>query len=87
MKVFSAKHAQTHFSDMLITVIKEPVTIEKHGKPSAVLISCEDYKRFEVLEEIENNYWAEKAFEAEKEGYLSVEETEEFLSSFLKGHK
>ena len=81
MKVFSAKHAQTHFSDMLITVIKEPVTIEKHGKPSAVMISCEDYKRFE---EMEDHFWYLKVKEAEEGGYATPEESEEFLANLFK---
>lgn len=81
MKTMNAREAQSHFSEMMTTVIKEPVTIQKHGRPSAVLISYEEYKKFEQLEDL---YWSLRAKQSEEEGYLSSEESTDLLSNILK---
>lgn len=52
--------------------ITEPVVIEKTNRPFAVLISYEEYER---LRRLEDAYWIEKAKQAEKEGYIGVEES------------
>lgn len=58
--------------------IKEPVTVEKMGRPYAVLV---DHQYFQVLEDF---YWGELAVKASKDAeYLSAEETKEFINSIL----
>ena len=44
----SAKEARNNFSDLIGSVYynKEPVIVEKQGRPFAVVISPEDYERF-----------------------------------------
>jgi len=48
-KRMSAKEARENFSDLLGLVYygKEPVIVERKGKPMAVLISPEQYERYE----------------------------------------
>jgi antitoxin Phd len=45
----------------------DPVMVEKSGRPKSVLISHEMYRKFLALEDA---YWAQKAADAESEGYL-----------------
>lgn len=49
----SSKEAREHFSDLLGSVYytKEPVIVEKKGKPVAVVISPEQYEAFQKEEE------------------------------------
>ncbi|MCL4544320.1 MAG: type II toxin-antitoxin system Phd/YefM family antitoxin [Chloroflexi bacterium] len=46
-RTISAKQARDHFSDLLGSVHygKQPVVVEKQGKPFAVVISPEDFAR------------------------------------------
>ena len=55
-----------------------PVLVEKSGRPKSVLISHEMYKKFMALEDL---YWAQKAIEAETEGYLGEKATEKVLKN------
>jgi len=43
MKTFSAHEAKARFGQLLDTARTEPVTIEKHGRPVAVLVSKKEY--------------------------------------------
>ena len=43
----SAKDAKNHFGELLMEAQKAPVTIEKNGKPVAVLYSYEDHHHIE----------------------------------------
>ncbi len=60
---------------------REPVFIKKSGRWVAVVVSYEDYKR---LTRLEDKYWAEKALEAEKEGFVGEKESLEFLKNKLE---
>lgn len=81
MKVFGAKEAKDGFGRLLDTAQREPVRIEKKGRPVAVLISMDEYQRLEAMEDA---WWAERAEAAEKEGdWLGPEESERLLKKFL----
>jgi prevent-host-death family protein len=54
----------------------EPVIIEKSGRESSVVLSK---RRYDELLELEDRLWDMKAQQAEKEGFLSVEETRQLL--------
>ena len=43
MRIMAALEAKNHFGDLLNTAQREPVTIEKHGKPVAVMVSAAEY--------------------------------------------
>ena len=45
MKVMSAGKAKNGFGLLIDTARAEPVTIEKHGRPVAVVLSVEEYER------------------------------------------
>ncbi|XVN40858.1 MAG: type II toxin-antitoxin system Phd/YefM family antitoxin [Rickettsia endosymbiont of Argas persicus] len=81
MKSISSKEAQNHFGDLMNQAIKAPVIINKYGKPAAVLISHEEYKKFNQLEDM---YWALQAKNASKNGFLSEKDSEDFLNKILK---
>lgn len=78
MKKYSATDAKQHFGQLLDDAIKNPVCIEKQGRDVAVLVSQEEYKRLEQLEDV---YWSIAATQSSQEGHLSVEDSETFLQS------
>ncbi len=45
MKNMAAKEARAHFGELMDTVQREPVSIEKHGRPVAVLLSAAAYEK------------------------------------------
>jgi len=45
MKVMAAGKAKNGFGLLIDTARAEPVTIEKHGRPVAVMLSVEEYER------------------------------------------
>jgi prevent-host-death family protein len=49
MRTFSAADAKNHFGELLDAARREPVSIEKHGRPVAVMISQEDYELAESM--------------------------------------
>ena len=53
--------------------IKDPVVIEKSGRPTVVMLSYERY------EQLEDAFWGELAAKADKEKSLSAKESMKFL--------
>ncbi|MCG7873099.1 MAG: type II toxin-antitoxin system Phd/YefM family antitoxin [Candidatus Thiodiazotropha lotti] len=49
MTKMSANAAKARFGELLDTARREPVTIEKHGRPVAVILSTEEYEELEAL--------------------------------------
>ena len=73
----SAKEAKTHFGSLLDMAQRQPVTIEKKGRPVAVVLSLQD---FSYYEKIEDELLALKAMQAEKEGWLDQNQSADFLA-------
>jgi prevent-host-death family protein len=48
MIAISANNAKQHFGEMLDTVQREPVSIKKHGRPVAVVISQTEYEQIKL---------------------------------------
>lgn len=48
MKAIAAKEAKNNFGEMMDTVQREPITIEKHGRPVAVVMSVREYKKLKL---------------------------------------
>jgi len=44
MKAIAAREAKNRFGSLMDAAQREPVAIEKHGRPVAVLMSVEEYK-------------------------------------------
>ena len=81
MKTFAAKDAKNGFGRLLDTALAEPVTIEKHGRAVAVVLSVEEYRRLEALEDI---HWSGMADEAVARGdWLGIEESERLVKDIL----
>ncbi len=49
MKKLAAKDAKMRFGELMDTVQREPVTIEKHGRPVAIVMSVENYRAIEQI--------------------------------------
>lgn len=49
MRRMAAGDAKNRFGELLDAAQSEPVSIEKHGRPVAVVVSAEDYKELEAL--------------------------------------
>jgi prevent-host-death family protein len=47
MRTMSAKDAKNHFGELLLEAQKGPVTIEKNGRPTAVVLSFDDHEHNE----------------------------------------
>jgi len=47
MRTMSAKDAKNHFGELLMEAQKGPVTIEKNGRPTAVVLSFEEHEHNE----------------------------------------
>lgn len=49
MRTMAALEAKNRFGELLDAAQREPVTIEKHGRAVAVMLSAEEYKELEAL--------------------------------------
>ena len=49
MNTMSANTAKSHFGELLDIARREPVTIEKHGRPAVVVLSTEEYEELEAI--------------------------------------
>ncbi len=49
MQSMSTNTAKTRFGQLLDTARREPVMIEKHGRPVVVVLSAEDYEELEAI--------------------------------------
>jgi len=71
MKTASASDFRNHIGDYLQQVLSNPVVLEKHGKPAAVVISYELYQRFEAAEDA---LWGARAEAAIEKGFVCDDE-------------
>lgn len=78
MKTLAAAEAKNHFGHLIDMAQADMVTIEKKGRPVAVMMSIESYKHFE---ELEDKLWALKAVFAENQGLLTAEASADFLKN------
>ncbi len=51
MKIFNASDAKREFSEVLLNVQREPVKINKNGKPVAVVLSVSEYNQLQTMRE------------------------------------
>jgi len=79
VETVSATEFKNRLGSYLQGIARDPIVIEKSGKPVAVLLSHDEYDR---LVHYEDYVWAEKARRAEESGeFLGHEETMKFLLS------
>lgn len=67
MKSLSANEAKTHFGELLLKAQKEPVQINRNGKPVAVVISMDEY---DAIDKLKLNLLKLRAAEADNEASL-----------------
>ena len=48
MQNIAAREAKIHFGELLDNAQREPITIEKHGRPVAVILSAHEYKALKI---------------------------------------
>ena len=84
MKSFTASDARRRFGRLLETVQREPVTITKNGRVAAVVISASDNELTSAMEVfLEERQWRERGADAERGGYIGVEESGRIMSEAL----
>ena len=49
MKMFAAREAKNHLGRLMDEAQRQPVVIEKNGRPFAVVLSVDDYRHSETL--------------------------------------
>jgi len=85
MKSFTASDARRRFCVLLETAHREPVTITKNGRVAAVVISASDNELTSAMEGfLEERQWRERVADAERGGYIGVEESGAIMSEALK---
>lgn len=72
----TATELKTRLGQYLEAAQSEPVIIEKSGRASSVVLSM---RRYDELCDIEDRLWDMQAQQAEKEGFMSDEETQALL--------
>ena len=82
MTTVNATFAKQNFGACIADAAKHPVVIEKSGRPSVVMISYEEYQR---LNELEDAMWLQRAQASAAGGYLSTEESDDFMRKRLAG--
>jgi prevent-host-death family protein len=80
MRTVSFTECKAGFEEYIDVVHDEPITIQKAGLPTAVLISYREYKRLIALE---NACWLKQAKEAEKFGYIGTKKSTKILKTVL----
>jgi len=78
MDTISAKDAKNNFGKLLMDAQRDPIQIQKHGRPVAVVISAKEYAEMEAMED---SYWSARANEVLKNpNWASKEEVEELFA-------
>lgn len=80
MNTVNATYAKQNFGACVADAATKPVVIEKSGRPAVVMISYEEFQR---LSEIEESMWLQRAQEAAAGGYLSADESDDFMKKRL----
>jgi prevent-host-death family protein len=80
MTTVNATYAKQNFGACIADAANHPVVIEKSGRPTVVMLSYEEYQR---LNELEDAMWLHRAQSAAAGGYLSAEESENFMRKRL----
>jgi len=78
--IISAKDAKSRLGEVLDTARAETVTITRHSKPAAKVISP---ARLEELERFEDHYWLELSRQGEREGSMGIEATKAYIRDVL----
>jgi prevent-host-death family protein len=86
MQSFSAHDAKARFGKLLDTARREPVTIEKHGRAVAVVISKEEFDEIEAMKLERLRSEIQKGIDASNAGdvvEVDVHELEQFVERIM----
>lgn len=84
MKSVTASDARRRFGRLLETARREPVTITKNGRNVAMMLPASDKELITAVEGfLEERYWCEMVADAERGGYIGLEESNRILSQAL----
>ena len=78
--IFTARDAKNNFGRLLDEARDRPVSIEKHGRKVAVVMSVRAYEEFEAARD---SYWGNAASRAEKQGYIGTAKSAQVLKKAL----
>ena len=82
--VYAAKAAKNRFGELLDTAQRTPVSIQKHGRTVAVVLSAHQYAEYKRLVSLDDAYWGEKATKVMQEGkFLGHEKSMRYINSIL----
>lgn len=81
MNNITASAAKNKFGELLDKARREPVVIERHARPNAVLMAYEEYQYLKGLEE--KLLAAQADAVVEKNEWSGVEESEKMLADIL----
>ncbi len=70
METLTASDAKREFGEMLLKVQKEPIGINKNGKPVAVVLSASEYEQLETLREAWLKIEIQKGIKSVKDGHI-----------------
>jgi len=85
MKSLNANEVKTQFGDVLLQVQREPLQINRNGKPVAVMLSMEDYQ---MMDEIKLRILKEKIARAEADiARGDVMDGDEFFAQLMQGRQ
>jgi len=78
---YTARDAKTRFGEMLDQALGQPVSITRHDRPVAYVVSKRDYDALlNRLTELEDQLWLTRAEAARNEGYATPEEVNALLA-------
>lgn len=77
----AAGDAKNRFGEVLDTAQREPVVIQKHGRAVAVILSADEYARFE---ELEDAAWGKRAVNAlKKPAFIGTKRSAAYISRVM----
>ncbi len=80
MKTFAASDLKTKIGTMFVAAAQKPVQITKRGTVRFVLMTEEEYRRFEAIEDA---MWAARARQALKSGFVGKSNAKRLLREAL----
>ena len=78
MKVISSTEFQNNTGAYLDECSEESITVNRSGRPKAVILSPKEYERMEAFEDF---FWAMQAKKARKGGHIGTRATKKLLDS------
>jgi prevent-host-death family protein len=79
--MIDAREAKNNFGALIDAAQRRPITIRKHGRKVAIMLSPEEFALFERMEDI---VWSKKAMAAlKKNDFLGPRKSAAFLRSII----